>query len=371
MSNFDNHARSAFLYLGKVAFAAVLVGFVVGIVGRFEVWHRDFDANELGRVHQRLEGLSSLGESDISVWFGNSRLRAALDQSAVDSVMPGEHAFFTMGGASWAWLRPAFDVALSTPGVRDVVIETHLFYATELIKPEGHPGMQSRRLAVLLGARWPSPVEVAWKEKWGTRHGLAFWLGQTFARPAVSNHILERHWRAVVQGVVSTRRSKPGPDLAALQSPQPQSPNPHQAMLPSLHEVVAELREEDIRAHQQVMSPAWRAEVARVVAAASSEGVRVTFVTVPESALVSALHRDFNEAFAALARELNVLHVDGNNASSLVHQDELFENRWDNQHMTAAGQEAFTAWYLEQRLADASFADESANPLRVCPGDEE
>jgi hypothetical protein len=358
--------------MGKVVFASVLVGLVVLIVGRFEVWHHDFDANELGRAHQRLEGLSSLGESDISVWFGNSRLRSALDQSAVDSVMRGEHVFVTMGGAAWAWLRPAFDAALSTPGVQEVIIETHLFYATELIKPEeGHAGIQFRRLAVLLGARWPAPVEVAWKEKWGTGHGLAFWLGQTFARPAVSNHILERHWRAVVHGLVSTRRSTPTLDLAVLQCAQPQSPNHLQAMRPSLHDVVAELDDEDVRAHQQVMSPALRAEIARLVAAARAEGVRVTFVTVPESALVAAMHINFNEAFAALAQELNVLHVDGNSASSLVHQAALFEDRWDNQHMTAAGQEAFTAWYLKQRLTAASFADESANPFRICPGDEE
>ena len=142
-------------------------------------------------------------------------------------------------------------------------------------------------------------------------------------------------------------------------------------MRPSLHDVVAELDDEDVRAHQQVMSPALRAEIARLVAAARAKGVRVTFVTVPESALVAAMHINFNEAFAALAQELNVLHVDGNSASSLVHQAALFEDRWDNQHMTAAGQEAFTAWYLKQRLTAASFADESANPFRICPGDEE
>lgn len=359
----SSSSSSAFAFFAKIVFGvAVLVG-SLGVMDSMTFWSLAFDKSSVGIRCNYFHGLSQNGTDSMAVWVGNSRLNYGVDFPALQASSHRTHAFIYQPGLKWSQARPLLEWIGQHPGVEEVFLEVHAINDHEiamegsLIRPQTH---------VCFASPWGDQIDLFDWNLLTSRGQMEVFLGQKVSRAIHFNHQIEREWEAFTQNLLN-HRGVEADSVETVQIPTAHSNKKDQSMSHTLLTKVLSLSQQEIEKldWNWRIDPEMGVEFKKTVKSLQEQGVKVTLVSVPEWGGIAA-HLAWREDIAELAIELGLEYIDGYLAGNIIEEPTFFQNTIKNQHLTQAGQEAYTCWLID-RLA-SSEPSESSTPFLVSSG---
>ena len=356
----SSSSHSAFVFFAKIFCAVALLVGSLGVLDSMTFWSLTFDKSDLGIGCNYFQGLSQNGTDSMTVWVGNSRLKKGVDFTAVQASSSRTHVFLHHPGMSWTQARPLLEWIGQHPGVEEVFLEVHAMNDRE-INMTGSRLMAHSHLC--FASPWRDQIDLFDWDLLTSRGQMEVFLGQKVSRAIHFNHEIEWEWEAFTQNLHNLREVE-ADCLETFYLPPEQPKNHHRPMDHNLSTKVLSFSQKEVESlgWNSRLNPEVEMEFKRTVKTLHEQGVKVTLVSVPEWSGV-ARHMAWRKDIEEIAIELGLEYIDGYLAGNIIQESTFFQNNIKNQHLTQAGQAAYTCWLID-RLA-SSEPSEPSTPFLV------